>query len=162
MEDNKNMFDYLKPRSIETPDSSYFKQLAENVIDSQKTKVIPFYKKRITWITAAAACITILLTIQLTSKSTSGDALHALNSFSSDEIANYITDNIDDFDAELISEFIPISSISPLEYTNRMGIRQQDSNEYMPSDFDNISTEDILEYFDDQNEDLEDLEDLLI
>ncbi len=161
MEDNKNMFDYVKPKNSETPAPSYFKDLAEKVIDSQKTKEIPLYKRTSMWISAAAACIAILLTIQLTSNNKTNNTLRSLNNFSSEEIERYVADNIDDFDTELISEFIPSSSISPLEFTNRMEIKQQGVDETIPGDFDNISSQEILDYFDSQNEDFEDLEDLL-
>lgn len=162
MENNKDMFDYLKPRRSETPESSYFKQLAESVIDSQKTKVIPFYKKTIAWVSAAAACIAILVTVQLSSNNTTNDVLLSLDTCSIEEIEKYVADNIDDFDTELISEFIPVNSITPLEYTNAIEIQHEGSNESLPIEFDNINNDDILDYFESQNYDLEDIEDLLI
>ena len=48
-------------RKVDMPVKAYFDNLAQSVIDSQKTKIIPLYKRPITWISAAAAVVLVLL-----------------------------------------------------------------------------------------------------
>ena len=44
MKNEKDILDQLKSRKIDTPDVSYFEQMATEVIKSQGVKVIPLYK----------------------------------------------------------------------------------------------------------------------
>ena len=63
MNEEKDIFDFIEKRKVETPDKAYFDDLAQRVIDSQKTKIIPFYKRPIVWIGSAAAAVLILFTV---------------------------------------------------------------------------------------------------
>lgn len=156
MQKDNDIFDHLNPRKIKVPDSSYFEQLTKRVITEEK-KVIPLYRKPIVWITAAAACIALVFTIELLlSEKGSNDALLALNDCSKEEIQSYVENNIDEFETEMIIEFIPVDNLDTPEVT----ISPEPSVESTDVlTFDNIETEDILEYFEEYEIDPYEIED---
>lgn len=148
MNKNKDIFDHLKKREIRTPDSDYFKKLSEDILNADKPKIIPFYRKPITWVSAAAAAIAIILITNVLTNdySSQADPLLALNDCSTAEISAYIENNIHHFETELIEEFVPEDSLSiaPIIIEQSTPENQED----LSLSLDEVEEEDILEYFD--------------
>lgn len=156
MEEQKDIFDFLKVNKIDSPDASYFNNLAQSIIDDKsKKKVIPLYRKPATWISVAAAAILVFLVIQFNQTSTdNSNVLLAMNELTADEIEQYVSDNIDDFDIELFEDCI---ALEQLEIVGDTTIKEQPKKE-PKLDFESITKEEILEYLQLEEIDLEELE----
>ena len=73
MEEKKDIFDFIEKRPIETPDPSYFKDLADKVMadasassttdepEEPQAKIIPLYRRPVTWISGVAAAASLIL-----------------------------------------------------------------------------------------------------
>lgn len=174
MEEKNDIFDHLKPGKTPIPDASYFENLAKSVIDSQKevpakkeTPIVPLYKRPALWIGAVAAVFIAGFLIVNFGKTAEldSDPLLALNDVSNTEVYNYIDENIDDFETDLIVEAMNESSVDELTFV------EPEEDEPTPSEtsseattvetisFDDIDAEDILNYFNAEGIDSEDFED---
>lgn len=166
MEEKNDIFEHLKPRSTDVPDDSYFEAMANSVIETQKkTPIIPLYKRPIVWIGAVAAVFLVgFLIVNFSSTSDSNsDALLALNDVSSNELFEYIDENIDDFDTDLIVDAMNESAVDELSFIEPESseIIEVATEKTTPSriTFDDIDANDILDYFNEEGIDTEDLED---
>jgi predicted house-cleaning NTP pyrophosphatase (Maf/HAM1 superfamily) len=109
------------------------------------------------WITAAAAIIILaIIIVKPTTSYVQPDFTQlAFNDISSTEAENYINANLNDFEIDLIEELI-ISDNAIQE--NSDTTKTQPNEVKQTVTFDNISKEDILNYFENENIDIEDLE----
>ena len=88
------------------------------------------------------------------------DSLIAMKNVSNEEILNYVDEHIDDFDTELICEAIHEDSLKITTIDSSVDKIDQDISEVNTSiDFDDISTDDILNYIENQGLDIDDLDD---
>jgi len=174
MEEKKDIFDHLKHKKSPVPDASYFESLANSVIDSQKkttieapkkSKVIPLYKGLALWIGAAAAVLIagiLIVNFNNTTELESGSLL-AFNELSSNEIYDYIDENIEDFDTDLIVEVLNETTVDEMSVadaeTTEIPSTETNLTIVDPISFDDIDADDILDYFNDEGINLEDLED---
>jgi hypothetical protein len=164
----------LKPRKTPIPDASYFEALANSVIDSQKekelatpnkTKIVPLYKRRSLWIGAAAAVFIAGILIVNFNKTVEidSDPLLALNGVSSNDVYDYIDENIEDFETDLIVEVLNESSVDDMSFvkveTAESIPEETDIATSEPISFDDIDSDDILDYFNEEGIDSEDFED---
>lgn len=155
MQKDKDIFDHLNPRKIEVPDSSYFEQLTKRVIAEEK-KIIPLYRKPITWISLAAASIAVILTINLLiTNDGSEDALLALNDCSTETIQSYVEENIEEFETEMIIEFIPVDNLDTPEVKEETESTVEEQETLTLED---VNTQDILDYFEEYEIDPYDIE----
>ena len=159
MENKKDILDHLKVNKIESPGPEYFSNLAKDVIISQKkeTKIIPLYKKASFWISAAAASIIVVLVLNFKGNQSQENVLLALNDVSTESIHAYVEDNIEDFEEELIAEFVSEESIAseeilPIEMAEDVAVVVQEEIK-----LEEVQEEDILKYFEDEEIDLFDL-----
>lgn len=155
MEENKNILDSLLVRKTEVPDDDYFKSLKESVISSEKVKIIPFYKRKITWIGAAAAVLFIVLLTNLIPKNTEKQNEQLFATVEENEISDYIEANIEEFDIEMLAEFLP-EQISPLDTLKREIIENTVMEDKIP--LEEINEEDILKYLQKEGLEVEELE----
>ncbi|NVK66397.1 MAG: hypothetical protein HWE22_17530 [Flavobacteriales bacterium] len=176
MDKEKDIFDHLKARKTPTPDASYFQSLAQSVIDSQpkktgtkqeETPIIPLYKRPAVWIgtVAAIAAIFIVGFLVVNFNQTSVDdtnPLVALNEIPSTEVYDYIDENIDDFDTDLIVEALDASSVSNMTLINEPAVVETPVEETKSTpekiSFDDINTEDIINYLNEEGISPEDFE----
>ena len=170
MEEKRDIFDHLKVVKPSVPDDSYFESLAQTVIASQaKTKVIPLYKRPIVRISAVAAILLISLQVvnlNATKVDENQDPLLALNAISSDELYEYINENIDDFDTEMIVDALDDQAIDELTSKTSQALQTaagtsdapSKAEKPLPVSFDDIDVDDILEYFEKEGIDPEELE----
>ena len=113
MKEEKDIFDFIQPSKVDTPDKSYFEALTKNVIQEAKPKVVPLHKRPVVWMRVAAAAIIALLFVTNINPgdSMSSDPLLALNDISSEEILAYVDENIDEFEEDEIAEIVPEEAI---------------------------------------------------
>ena len=159
MEPNKDIFDHLNLGEVETPDTSYFEQLAKNVVESQQLKIIPLYKKPIIWIGTAAAIFAIMFVLNI-GENSEQNVLLALNDIPTEEVFAYIDEHIEDFDTDLISEVLEEENINPVDFIEE-NLSAQPEIENTDLDFENINTEEILEYLQEEAIDLNDEDEIL-
>lgn len=175
MEKDKDIFEHLKARKTPMPDASYFSSLAQSVIASQQpttlnqkenTPVVPLFKRPIVRIGSVAAIAAIfvvgMLVVNLSNTSTeTNDPLLALNDIPPSEVYEYIDENIDDFDTDLIAEALDEASISNISFTDNS--EESSTVETSPTSiekisFDDIDIEDIIDYLNEEGITSEDLE----
>ncbi len=160
METPKELFDHLKARPVETPDASYFEALAQAVIEQEKPRVIPLYKRPIVWMTAAAAAIALLVIFRPADAPVEENVLLALNEISHEDVFNYVDEHIDEFEIEMLAEAIPSENIEPVSLTTPEPVATP--VETVPEttlDFDEINKDDILDYLESEGLDVYELDD---
>ena len=161
MATKKDIFDYLKPRKKIVPGQSYFDQLAANVLETEKVKVVPLYRKPIVWLSSAAAAIAIVMLVNIKTEIPNlVNPMIALNEISSAELFTYINDNIEDFDTEMLSEIIPSDNIEEIDLIATDKIVVDELSSETDLNFDAIQQEEILEYILNEEIDIYDIEEL--
>lgn len=177
MEEKKDIFDFIEKRPIETPDASYFKDLADKVImeandepDEHQAKVIPLYRRSIVWISGVAAAILVaFLMLPESTNPTNPIEPVASDEPSRAEVLAYVNENIDDFDEELLVEYIAIKNLgsepvlsgdSEPEEEPLETIIETETKDLQES-LKNISDEEILEYLEMEGE-LDDEDEFII
>lgn len=166
MNNEKDIFDYIKAKKVDVPDTSYFETLADNIIAKDHVKVIPIYKKPLFWMSSAAAAILIFfVAFNFTDPNSIQDKpLLALNDIDNDLVYSYVHENINDFDTELLTEFISETDIESDNSSEDESVQITEENITIESNtitLENISSEDILNYFESEAIDISDLEDEL-
>ena len=160
MEEQKNILDHITPKKPSMPPSEYFEGLAAHVTKEQQSNIIPFYKKPIVWIGSAAAVTIgiVLLTSIFSPAIDSNDPLLALQEIPTEEIMDYLQENIDDIDELEIEEAISEASLSVAPTPKNDHIEASTINVEEVT-FDDINTEDILNYLNQEGIDPSELED---
>ena len=147
MKEEKDIFNYLNKKETSVPDASYFENMADNIIvnETQQPKVIPLFKKPTFWMVAVAASLALILMLNIPT-TTEDNVLLALNDISTSEVEGYISQNITDFDSDLITEFIAEENIEEPVIETQYEIKPTVTEE--PSlELDDIDSDEILEYF---------------
>lgn len=167
MKEEKDIFEFLEKKTQNTPEKEYFENLAQKIISENstntpsKTKVVPLYRKPILWISGVAAAITIFF---LNTESTSlqnGGTLD-FNDLSKKEILAYVNENIDDFDEEMLMEFMREEQLKIDAYKEEIQTSAEIDETNVPTELteslETISREDILDYINEEELDLMDLD----
>jgi len=161
MKENEDIFDHLKKRKIETPSKDYFDALAASVIEqeSKETKVIPIGRKIFYWSTAAAAILVVGFFLFNIPRQTQTNILAQLDDVSTEELILYVYENIDDFDTEQLGETLSDEEIDELD--EELSIEMLDISYVESSEsisFDDIDEQEILDYLELEDIDLDELE----
>ena len=161
MKENEDIFDHLKKRKIETPSKDYFDALAASVIKQElkETKVIPIGRKILYRSTAAAAILLIRLFLFNTPDQQERNILAQLDDVSTEELISYVDENIDDFDSEQLGETLSDEEIDKLD--EELSIEMLDISYVESSEsisFDDVDEQDILDYLELEDIDLDELE----
>ena len=155
MESQNNIFEKINPRKVEIPDTAYFTEMAKSISANQKpiAKVIPLYKKPMLWVTTIAAAVAVIFVFNMeTGTEQQFNMQLAFSEVTNEEIFNYIDENIDEFELNDIAEIIPDENLKAMEIFQPISI-QKETN----LSFDDISEEDIMEYFMEEGIDLNEL-----
>lgn len=166
MEERKDIFDFIEKRTTETPDSSYFKNLANSVLDKvaeenevSKAKVVPLYRRPVAWISGAAAAVLVaFLLIPNEQKNTTQTAQVDFNNLSKKEVLAYVDAHIEDFDEELILEFIPTKNletradinIAPEDKLDPIETIVETESKDLQKSLESISDEEIRQYLEEE------------
>ena len=161
MKENEDIFEHLKKRKIETPSKDYFDALAASVIkqESKETKVIPIGRKILYRSTSAAAILVIGLFLFNTPDQQERNILAQLDDVSTEELISYVDENIDDFDSEQLGETLSDEEIDKLD--EELSIEMLDISYFESSEsisFEDIDEQDILDYLELEDIDLDELE----
>lgn len=162
MKEEKDIFNFIEKRKADLPDAAYFDNLTRSVIESQRTKGMPLYKRPVFWISAAAAVVLTLIVVRFDSQEVpQTNALAELEHISNNDVLAYVEENIEDFDIDLIAEFIPDATIDKeiAEIESELIPEQiEDLVVDMEISFDGITRDDILDYLEEEELDINDLE----
>jgi len=178
MADKKDIFEFIKKRPSETPDSDYFDSLADSVLSkvseenasenksSDSAKIIPLYRRPAFWLSGAAAAILVVFLMLPDKKSPVIDnGEPSFEDLSKSEVLAYVDYNIEDFDVELLAEFIPANKLNTEAYIDKTieetTLETETSNPDLEESLESISPQEILEYLETEGLDPDDLEDEL-
>lgn len=156
MKDNKDILDHIKVIEVETPKAEYFEKLAHQ-ISQKKTKIVPMYRKPLFWTAIAAAIVVSILIFKPQSSIVEKDVLVALNEIPDTSIEEYILDNIEEFDTDLIVDYV---NEEQLEVDPILTIQEESAIEQSSPtiNFENVDLEDIIDYFDANSIDYTDID----
>jgi hypothetical protein len=179
MEEKKDIFDFIEKRPIETPDADYFKNLADTVIAKaadapvkSEAKIIPLYRRPVFWLSSAAAAVLVAFLLlpenpNIIPTTIAGDPFQDL---SKKEVLAYVDENIEDFDEDLLAEFIPVSQLdmNPMvdtetqESENPIETIIETETQELQESLESISQDEILQYLQEEGFDSEDEDDLFL
>lgn len=162
MNEEKDIFDFIEKRKADMPNKAYFDNLAQGIIDSQKTKITPLYKRPITWVSAVAAAILVFFIVNFNAPGElpGHDQSISFNDISRAELLAYVDENIEEFDIEMIAEFVPVDELNAKYEALESAMSEEvEVHPLETMTLENITKEDILEYLNDEGLDFSDLED---
>lgn len=159
MNEEKDIFSFISVKKTDVPDDSYFESLAQKVIASKATeiKVIPLYKKPFfKWVVAASIVLPLALYFisrEATPNTQENSVLIGMNDIPREEIHSYIMDNMEEFNFSEVIEMVPTETVEAFEIET-VTLETNTSSSF----FDELSNEEIEDYFNLENIDLEELE----
>lgn len=171
METKKDILDFIQPKKRESIDNSYFENLASNVILTSKIQnpkiVKPLFRRSVFWLSSIAAVALILLITRFYNQN--GQIESDFSSISESDLIAYIDNNIEDFDQDLLADYLPIypvdsvkkkGNITQPEIKKIKSIEEKKmiENENEIDLFENINTEDILKYLENEGISPEEIE----
>lgn len=179
MEDKKDIFDFIEKRLIETPDTDYFKNLADTVIEKAadvpvkaEPKIIPLYRRPVFWLSSVAAAVLVAFLMlpenpNIVPTNLAGNTVQDL---SKKEVLAYVDENIEDFDEELLAEFITSSQLDmdPMydsgvqETENPIETIIETETQELQESLESISQDEILQYLQEEGFDSDDEDDLFL
>lgn len=149
----------------ERPDlpSDYFDELTSNMMGHAKqypkAKNISLYRKPLFWIGSVAASVLLIIGINSIWNTTNELSFDTLNQ---DDVLAYVEENIDDFDEEL---FIEVMNETLEESDTTKKVRSNaaavSSKSKEPVSFESLSSEEILEYLNENELSIEELEETI-
>ncbi len=155
-QENKHIIDDLKITPIQMPSDSYFEELKKSVLkeisnDSLKNKneprIIPIYKRWYVWGSAAAILAFLFLFPWNNSNTVTPTNSVNLSSVSNEEIYKYLTENIEDLDAETIALHLSDEAVTEtgIEKSASETENQEDFTSKSPL-LEHVKDEEILDY----------------
>lgn len=143
MEKDNNFLDGLHISKIDTPSSDYFEALANRTMHNKKTKITSL---RILIWTSAAAVLILLATIPFFNSSEREVSQFSFNEITPHEAITYVGQHIDEFETELILDYIEQDAIPTTTIFDIPLIDRNDkTTDGIPS-MESIDQEAILEY----------------
>jgi hypothetical protein len=163
MKTNKDIIDFIQPRKREEIGDDYFNNLTAKIIlennKNSKSKIVTFYKKPIFWMSSVAAILIVMLIVRINENSIVNEC--DFNSVSNPELMAYVEDNIDEFDTEILGEYLPVElDTQNIKKENKIQ-ESKIGNKEVDSDvdlFENLEKSDVLDYLDEEELTIEDLE----
>lgn len=158
MEEPKNILTHITTEKIEVPDEKYFTSLAGKIIITSKTetKIIPLYRKPIfKWAMAAAVILPLVFFFLMQNnneRSNEDEVLFGLNNITTAEIHSYIMDNQEEF------TMIEVAEMTSKETLANFTINSEMIKPITSDFFDNLSLDDIQQYFESNEINIEELE----
>ena len=158
MKSKKDLLDHLKPVKMDAPDSEFFEALASQVV--QEHLIVKRKWKnnlRIMRMALAAAAVIVIAFVLMKSFSIEPQSIKSekplLSEIQDEAIFAYVDEHIDEFSIEEITETLTEEDLNVL-FENQ-------SNE-LDFFFAEISDEEIINYIDKENLDLDEFEDELL
>jgi hypothetical protein len=161
--EKRHIIDDLKVAPVQMPSDSYFEDLKKNILKeigndrldkNEKTRIISMYKRWYVWGSAAAILAFALLLFRNNTNPSTDSVPVNLSSVSDEEIYQYLSENIEDLDAETIALHLSDEAIAQNESSETV----KENKQTIPSGttlLDNIKDEEILDYLDDESGELD-------
>lgn len=181
-QDDKYIIDELEHTPIQMPSHSYFEALKKNVLNEIKneglekedpsangpktedsldksekpkeTRIIPMYQRWYVWGSAAAIGAFFFLFPWNNPNTGTPTNSVSFSSVSNEEIYNYLTENIEDLDAETIALHLSDEAVTETEKSVSEPESQQDFTSKSPL-LEHIKDEEILDYLNDESGELD-------
>ncbi len=167
-QENKHIIDDLKVTPVQMPSDLYFEGLKKSILNEiendrskkkQETRMIPMYRRWYVWGSAAAIlAFALLFPWNNTNSPTSQEAIN-LSSVSNEEIYDYLTENIEDLDAETIAVHLSNDAVTASDNSGNQNTSSEKEN---PETFtskspllEHIQDEEILDYLNDESGELD-------
>ena len=155
MKKEKDILDHLKPEKIKTPDNDFFEALASKIavkhpINRNRNRILP----RVIGMSFAAAAVLIIAVVlfkdfsQPVAKTKVDKALFA--DINDEEIYAYVDEHLDDFSIEEIEERFSSEELVYIDVEIGLDL------------FSDISKDEIMDYIENENIDLDEFEDELL
>jgi hypothetical protein len=163
MEPINELSDQLqKSKRPELP-SNYFDELTSSMMEHAKqypkAKKIALYRKPLFWIGSSAASLLLIIGINSIWNTTTELSFDTLNQ---EEVLAYVEENIDDFDEEL---FIEVMNETLVESDTTKKVKSKTSATNSKSketvSFETLTSEEILEYLNENELSIEELEETI-
>lgn len=163
--ENKNILDELEHAPISMPSDSYFEELKKNVLNeiknegskkSKETRIIPMYQRWYVWGSAAAVLAFLILFPWNNPNTTTPINPVNLSSVSNEEIYNYLTENIEDLDAETIA--LHLSDEAVTDPKTEKSVSETENQEDFTSKsplLEHVKDEEILDYLNEESGELD-------
>lgn len=151
MEDEKSIFNHLRPRKIETPDTAWFESLVEQIPAKNQVKpvrIISLQRSVLIWSLGAAAVLAIaVFNFVPDTNEEDLNLVAALQDIPDDDVYGYVESHLDEFDTELLIEVLPAEKVESVELDNPTEDLSLHS-EPLPEEinFNSLEEEDILDY----------------
>lgn len=162
--EKRHIIDDLKVAPIQMPSDSYFEDLKKTILNeigndrlnkNEKPRIIPLYKRWYFWGSAAAILAFAILLSRNSTNSTTDSAAINFSSVSDDEIYQYLNENIEDLDAETIALHLSDDAIAQ----NKSSENKSQETQHIVSSgatlLDNIKDEEILDYLNNESDELD-------
>ena len=155
MKKGKDILDHLRPEKIKTPDNDFFEALASKIavkhpINRNRNRILP----RVIGMSFAAAAVLIIAVVlfkdfsQPVAKTKVDKALFA--DINDEEIYAYVDEHLDDFSIEEIEERFSSEELVYIDVEIGLDL------------FSDISKDEIMDYIENENIDLDEFEDELL
>lgn len=165
METNKDILKHIKAKPQEKVDDAYFEQfqarMMEQIKQEPRSKV--FYLKPLFWLSTVAASLLIFFSVQYFKPVPT----NSFSNLSDDEILSYIEENADEIEIENIPEVIENDKtqvkekvVIPSNTVSDKNVELASLDNFVSSEeiLNEISAEDIYQYMNNEEFDLEDLD----
>lgn len=137
-----NILDHLKVKRVEVMPEAYFVDLANKSI-KKKSKIISL---RIVIWSAAAAIALFLVSLPLLNPGQTESKNYSFSEITSSEALAYVDEHINEFEDELIIDFIESELITLPEIVVKIETNKEETFSEAIESLDEIDTESILEY----------------
>jgi hypothetical protein len=162
-QEDKYIIDELEHAPISMPSDSYFEELKKNVLREikndgleKKTRIIPMYQRWYIWGSAAAILAFLFLFPWNTANPEAASNSVNLSSVSNEEIYNYLTENIEDLDAETIALHLSDEAVTGPEIEKSASETEKEEEFTSKSPLlEHVKDEEILDYLDDESGELD-------
>ena len=163
MEPINELSDQLRKTKRPELPSNYFDALSSKMMDHAKqhpkAKKISIYRKPIFWFGSVAASLLLIIGINSIWNTTNQLSFSSLNQ---EEVLAYVEENIDDFDEELIIEVMNETTfVSDTTKKVKSNPTSTNSKSKEPVSFETLTSEEILEYLNENELSIEELEETI-
>lgn len=164
MENQKDILEQIRSKKMESLSSDFLADMAKEIHRSESKKVIPIHRKPLIYIlTSAAACAIFVLVSVLSTKPSEEISLSAeLKEISSSELLAYVDAHIEEFEEELLGEFVANFDLTESNTELEPSDLTVDSKVSSPK-LEDLESDDILEYLQEEGYDVydEDFDDFI-
>ena len=164
MVNKKEILEQVRVKKMESLSSDFLTDMAKEIHRSELKKIVPIYRKPLFFmLTSAAACAVVVLTIVLTPHKAENVSLaQEFAEISSAEILAYVDENLEEFEEDLLGEFVADFELDEVSGSEREEAISKNSQVAIPT-LEDLQNDEILDYLQEEGYDIydEDLNDFI-